>query len=168
MKRKFFPFDKNYLLEQAQLESKQELLLEMVGLVKEIYLNRYNPLGLMDRSIQQIVETTEYSMVEVGELYDEMAGIYRYKYSSNQLELLFDGKDHIEKYQEDWKDAYLQWIQEFSRSKSFLKAVLEATIFYPKDVKSQRAFSRLRLFISEQFGLKVYKYKGIVPIQIAN
>ena len=167
MKRKFFPFDKNYLLEQAQLESKDRLVNEMVETVKQIYLDRFNPLGLMDRSIEQIIKTTDYNLEEVYELYDEMAGIYRYKYSSNQLELLFDGKDHIEKYEEDWSNAFKEWVLNFSRSKSFLKAILETTIFFPREKQSQRAFSRLRMFISEQFGLKVYKYKGIVPMKIA-
>lgn len=167
MQRKFFPFDKNYLLEQAQLEMKHELSLYLVEQVKQTYLLRYNPLGLMDKSIEKIVDTTEYSLVEVGELYEEMAGIYRYKFSSNQLELLFDGKDHLEKYKEDWTMAFKEWLFEFSKSKNFLKAVLEATIFYPEDKQAQLAYSRLRNFISEQFGLKVYKYKGIIPMKIA-
>ncbi|GAB3330765.1 hypothetical protein GCM10027429_08520 [Marivirga atlantica] len=167
MQRKFFPFDKNYLLEQAQLEMKHELSLYLVEQVKQTYLLRYNPLGLIDKSIEKIVNTTEYSLVEVGELYEEMAGIYRYKFSSNQLELLFDGKDHLEKYKEDWTMAFKEWLFEFGKSKNFLKAVLEATIFYPEDKQAQLAYSRLRNFISEQFGLKVYKYKGIIPMKIA-
>lgn len=167
MKRKFFPFDKNYLLDQAQHEVKDALLLSLVETVKEIYLTRYNPLGLMDRSIQKIVDTKTYNLEEVSLLYDEMAGIYRYKYSSNQLELLFDGKDHLEKYKEDWELAFKEWIVDFSKSKNFLKAILEATIFYPQEVQAQRAFSRLKMFISDQFGLKVYKHKGIISMKIA-
>lgn len=167
MQRKFFPFDKNYLLEQAQLEAKDMLLLALVETVKDIYLSRYNPLGLMDRSVEKIIGTNNYHLVEISELYDEMAGIYRYKYSSNQLELLFDGKDHLEKYQEDWENAFKAWVVDFSKSKNFLKAVLEATIFYPEEAQGQRAFSRLRNFIADQFGLKIYKYKGIIPMKIA-
>jgi hypothetical protein len=167
MKRKYFPFDKNYLLDQAQLEMKEELLNSLVETVKQTYLARYNPLGLMDRSVKKIVDTTAYHLVDVADLYDEMAGIYRYKYSSNQLELLFDGKDHLEKYKEEWSLAFHEWIKSFSISKPFLKAVLETTIFYPQEEQSIRAFNRLRGFISEQFGLKVYKRKGIVPLKIA-
>ncbi len=167
MKRKFFPFDKNYLLEQAQHEIKKDLLNLLVNRVKEIYLLRYNPLGLMDASIEKIVNTNTYHLTELTELYEEMAGVYRYKFSSNQLELLFDGKDHIEKYKEDWEEAFTTWIMDFSRSKNFLKAILETAIFFPEDRQSQLAYSRLKNFISEQFGIKIYKYKGIVPMKIA-
>ena len=167
MRRKFFPFDKNYLLEQAQLEIKEELLISLIENVKNTYLSRYNPLGLMDRSIKKIVDTKDYNLDDVSDLYDEMAGIYRYKYSSNQLELLFDGKNHLEKYKEDWAIAFHDWIKNFSVSKPFLKAVLETTIFFPQEKQSVLAFNRLRGFISEQFGLKIYKYKGIVPMKIA-
>ncbi len=167
MKRKFFPFDKNYLLEQAQLEVKHDLLNQLVQIVKEIYLVRYNPLGLLDASVEKMLKTENYHLEELSELYEQMAGVYRYKFSSNQLELLFDGRDHIEKYQDDWKEAFTNWIIDFSKSKNFLKAVLETAIFYPEDRQSQLAFSRLKNFISEHFGLKIYKYKGIVPMKIA-
>lgn len=167
MKRKFFPFDKNYLLEQAQLEVKQQLLNELVQMVKEIYLLRYNPLGLIDTSIEKILKTKDYHLDDLAVLYEEMAGVYRYKHSSNQLELLFDGRDHLDKYKDDWSKAFVSWICEFSKSKNFLKAVLETAIFFPEDKQSQLAYSRLKNFISEQFGLKIYKYRGIVPMKIA-
>ena len=96
MKRRFFPFDKNYLLENAQMEQKDFLLKQLVQIVKEIYLLRYNPLGLKDKSIEKILSTTAYNFQELSVFYEELAGFYRYKYSSNQLELLFDGSDHSE------------------------------------------------------------------------
>ncbi|ADR21404.1 hypothetical protein MATR_09670 [Marivirga tractuosa] len=168
MKRRFFPFDKNYLLENAQMELKDSLLNQMVEIVKDIYLLRYNPLGLKDKSIEKILSTTQYNLEELSIFYDELAGLYRYKYSSNQLELLFDGRDHQEKYQEEWEEALKKWIVNFSRSKSFLKAVLETAIFFPDDKQSQRAYSRLKNYISDHFGIKIYKHKGIVPMKIAN
>lgn len=167
MQRKYFPFDKNYILEQAQFDAKQELLVQWVEIVKKTYLLRYNPLGLMDRNIRKIVTTTEYNLQELSELYDELAGIYRYKHGSNQLELLFDGADHYAKYQADWKDSFVQWVHDFGYSKAFLKAVMEAAIFFPTDRKASLAFNRLRNFVSDQFGVKVYKHKGIVPMKIA-
>ncbi|MGM0579879.1 MAG: hypothetical protein ACQETL_04320 [Bacteroidota bacterium] len=168
MKRRFFPFDKNYLLENAQMELKDSLLNQMVEIVKDIYLLRYNPLGLKDKSIEKIISTTEYNLEELSTFYDELAGFYRYKYSSNQLELLFDGRDHKQKYMDDFSDALKKWIIEFSKSKNFLKAVLETAIFYPDDRQSQLAYSRLRNYISDHFGIKIYKHKGIVPMKIAN
>ncbi|MGJ3235025.1 hypothetical protein [Marivirga sp.] len=167
MKRRFFPFDKNYLLENAQMEQKDFLMNQMVEIVKEIYLLRYNPLGLKDSSINKILSTKNFNLEELSVFYDELAGYYRYRYSSNQLELLFDGRDHQEKYKEDWSLAYKNWIIEFSKSKYFLKAVLETAIFYPDNKQSQLAYSRLKNYISDHFGIKIYKYKGIVPMKIA-
>jgi hypothetical protein len=168
MKRRFFPFDKNYLLENAQMELKDSLLNQMVEIVKDIYLLRYNPLGLKDKSIEKILSTTTYNLEELSIFYDELAGFYRYKYSSNQLELLFDGRDHHEKYQDDWSETLKKWIVEFSKSKNFLKAILETAIFHPDNKQSQRAYSRLKNYISDRFGIKIYKHKGIVPMKIAN
>ncbi|WNB17443.1 hypothetical protein [Marivirga arenosa] len=167
MRRRFFPFDKNYLLENAQMELKDSLLNHIVEIVKDIYLLRYNPLGLKDKSIKKIINTTDYNLQELSSFYDELAGYYRYKYSSNQLELLFDGRDHQDKYQEDWTEALRNWIIEFSKSKHFLKAVLETAIFYPNDKQSQLAYSRLKNYISDHFQIKIYKHKGIVPLKIA-
>lgn len=167
MKRKFFPFDKNYLLESVQLELESKLLTELVNTVKEIYLLRYNPLGLRDASIEKMLHTEVYNLEELSLLYLEMAGVYRYKHSSNQLELIFDGRDHFQKYSDDWSLTFKEWVLQFSKSKSFLKAVLETAIFYPEDRQSQLAYSRLKNFISEQFEVKIYKYKGIIPMKIA-
>jgi hypothetical protein len=167
MKRRFFPFDKNYLLENAQMELKDSLLNQMVEIVKEIYLMRYNPLGLKDKSIEKILSTTHYNLEDLSTFYDELAGFYRYKYSSNQLELLFDGREHQEKYQEDWSNTLRNWVIEFSKSKHFLKAVLETSIFFPDDKQSQLAYSRLKNYMTDHFGIKIYKYKGIVPMKIA-
>ncbi|HET8859375.1 hypothetical protein [Marivirga sp.] len=167
MKRRFFPFDKNYLLENAQMELKDSLMNQMVEIVKEIYLLRYNPLGLRDKSIEKITSTSQYNLEELSTFYDELAGFYRYKFSSNQLELLFDGRDHHQKYQDDWSDVLKTWVIEFSKSKHFLKAVLETAIFYPEDKQSQIAYSRLKNYMSEHFGIKIYKHKGIIPMKIA-
>lgn len=167
MKRRFFPFDKNYLLENAQMELKDSLMNQMVEIVKDIYLLRYNPLGLKDKSIEKILSTESYNFEDLSTFYDELAGLYRYKFSSNQLELLFDGRDHHDKYQEDWADALRNWIVELSKSKNFLKAVLETAIFYTDNKQSQLAYSRLKNYISEHFGIKIYKHKGIVPLKIA-
>ena len=74
MKRRFFPFDKNYLLQNAQLGLKDSLMNQMVEIVKDIYLLRYNPLGLKDKSIDKILSTTQYNLEEISIFYDELAG----------------------------------------------------------------------------------------------
>src|SRR6266702_6824990 len=46
--RKFFPLDKNYLLEEAQLSLQDALLTQLIEQVKSEFELRSNPLGLLD------------------------------------------------------------------------------------------------------------------------
>ncbi|MEJ2005551.1 MAG: hypothetical protein P8X57_11430 [Cyclobacteriaceae bacterium] len=51
MIQKYFPFDKNYLLEKAQLSLERELIVRLIDRCKEYYLFTNNPLGLVDDTI---------------------------------------------------------------------------------------------------------------------
>jgi len=167
MIQKLFPLDKNFILKEAQVACKESLLLALVEEVKQQYFQNCNPLGLEDDPILTIKNCKEYKTDLLVEFYDHLAGIYRYKYGSNQLELLFDGRDHFEKYQEDWTSTFMEWIMNFCKEDNFLKAVLEVTIFYPSDRKALLAGNRLKTFISHQFEMKVYKFRGIIPLKKA-
>lgn len=164
MQRKLFPLDKNYLLKEAQLGCEEALLGALVEKVKEAYLLYCNPLGLEDDAVLKIKNSKHVDTSLLEDFYEHLAGIYRYKYGSNQLEFLFDGRSHLEKYQDDWSASFLTWVDDFCQEENFLKAILEVTIFYPQDRKALLAGNRLKAFISQQFFLKVYKYRGIVSI----
>lgn len=166
MHQKLFPLDKNYILKEAQLSAKQYLLDRLVQEVKSSYLLYCNPLGLEDDTILKIRNYKKYDTSLLEEFYDNLAGIYRYKFGSNQLEFLFDGKDHFEKYQEEWAEMFMEWIRSFCKEENFLKAILEVTIFYPEGRKALLAGNRLKTFITQQLYIKVYKYRGIVPLKI--
>lgn len=168
MQRKLFPFDKNHILKEAQLTCKEALLIALVENAKQGYLNLCNPLGLEDDPIRKIKSSNHFDMALLEEFYEHLAGIYRYKYGSNQLEFMFDGKSHYERYQEDWSLVFQEWTAEFCRDINFLKAILEVTVFYPKDRKALLAGNRLKTFITQHFYLKVYKYKGIVRLNTAS
>ena len=167
MLRKLFPFDKNYILKEVQQQSEDQLLIEMVDYVKGKYQEMFNPLGLEDDTIRKIKRTKRYSLDQLREFYFELAGIYRYHNSDNQLELLFDGSDHYEKYSKDWQAGFAQYIRTFCQHPNFLKAVLEATIFYPKERKAQLACNRMKAFMSQTFEMKLYKNKGLMHIKSA-
>ena len=132
MIQKLFPLDKNYILKEAQLITKQSLLETLVKEVKKCYLFQCNPLGLVDDTVLKITRTDEYSLLLLEDFYEHLAGIYRFKFGANQLEFLFDGRTHFEKYQEDWTAAFIQWVALFCKEENFLKAVLEATILFLK------------------------------------
>lgn len=164
MQRKLFLFDKNHILKEAQLVCKDELLYALVENAKQGYLDLCNPLGLEDDPIRKIKSSNQFDMHLLEEFYEHLAGIYRYKYGSNQLEFMFDGKSHYERYQEDWSITFHEWARGFCRDTNFLKAILEVTVFYPKNRKALLAGNRLKTFITQQFYLKLYKYKGIVRL----
>ncbi len=161
MVHRFFKFDKNYILKEAQEASEEELLQQMVAYVKGVYLLQNNPLGLVDDTVRVIQETTRPQTNKLKDFYTILAGIYRFKHGSNQLELLFDGATHFEKYRQDWAKAFETWYQQFCHKPSFIRAVLEVTVFYPKHRKGQLAEARMRAFISQHFELRIHKRHGI-------
>lgn len=167
MIQKYFPLDKNYILEQAQLDHEERLIVYLIDFAKKFYLDQFNPLGLEDDTVKQIkAHKTEYTDRLV-EFYRNLAGVYRYKHGNNQLEFLFDGKDHYDKYTADWVATYEEWLVDFCLRPNFLKAVLELTVFYPEGRKAELAENRMKAFIHQHFELKIYKYKGIVKMKIA-
>lgn len=164
MVQKYFPLDKNYLLETAQLDLERELILRLVNFTKEYYLLNSNPLGLEDNTIKVIKQHQTVYTSRLEEFYRNLAGIYRFKYGQNQLEFLFDGVDHVTKYKQDWTTTYEKWLDQFCQKPNFIRAVLELTVFYPENRKSLLAENRMKAFITQQFDLKIYKYKGIIKV----
>ena len=167
MVHKYFPFDKNYILEKAQFDQEERLIVYLINFVKAYYLATSNPLGLEDDTTKAIKAHETIYLDRLTEIYRHLAGIYRFKYGQNQLELLFDGQDHYQKYVEDWKAKYKEWLHEFCTKPNFIKAVLELTVFFPEDRKALLAESRMKTFIQQHFDIKVYKYRGIIEMKIA-
>lgn len=165
---KFFPQDKNYILKEAQEATRQELLRQMIDTVRTQYLALHNPLGLVDDTIRFICSYDRYYTGGLEELYEILAGIYRYQFGTNQLEFLFDGTTHYEKYCNEWSQTFRQWILQFCLRKSFLKAALEVTIFFPEDAtKTTMAGNRMKLFLRSEFDLTFNTRKGYPALKTA-
>ncbi len=162
MIQKYFPLDKNYILEKAQLDLEKELIKYLVQFSKDFYLNTYNPLGIEDATITSIKNHETNYTDRLEDFYRNLAGIYRFKHGQNQLEFLFDGTDHYLKYCEDWSIIFKKWLVNFCMKPNFLRAVLELTVFYPEGRKAALAENRMKTFIHQHFDLKIYKYRGIV------
>jgi hypothetical protein len=161
--RKFFPLDKNYILEEAQLSLKQSLLQHMVDFVKVEYLLKNNPLGLADGPALKIQSHTNTDFRHLEEFYVSLMGIFRYRfYCDNQLEFLFDGKDAFEKYKVEWSAQFKTWTKAFCRHPNFLRAVLDLTVFYPTNSPVLMFDTRMQVFISQFFDVKIHPQKGIV------
>ena len=167
MDRKYFLLDKNYVLKEVQSEKKTVYLKSLIDRVKTAYLNQCNPLGLVDDTVLSINAYKTYNTKHLEEFYDCLSGIFRYQIGTNQLELLFDGKTHYERYLEDWGACFRVWMDDFCRQDRFLKAVLAVTVFYENEHSAILAENRLKYFVSHYFGLKLYRYKGIMKMQVA-
>ena len=162
MKRKYFPFDKNYLLKEAQSATREDLLASMVGTVKDCYQCYYNPLGLVDDTVKKIRGTEVKNLEYFDEFYDDLAGIYRYKFGEVQLEFLWDGTSHQDKYRLEWQKTFDSWVKDFCHHQPFIRAVFELTTFYSPMCRPEHVQQRLKSFLVNYFDLKIYHYKGIV------
>lgn len=167
MIRKFFPLDKNYLLEQAQVSMQDGLLTTLVEQVKRRHELLHNPLGLRDTFNDKLLTHQQKSLKPLYGFYQNLAGIYRYKHGHNQLEFLWDGSDHMEKYKFDWAATFHQWTEAFCEHDQFLAAVLDLTVFLPVNRKAHLAENRMNAFITQVFELKIHKHRGIIEMNVA-
>ncbi|MGF1637059.1 MAG: hypothetical protein ACFCUU_08305 [Cyclobacteriaceae bacterium] len=164
--RRLFPLDKNYILMQAQDDARRSLLKDMVKLAKRQYEVLHNPLGLVDKAIMQIRNSNRYPVDPFVDFYHDLAVIYRYKFGEVQLEFLWDGRSHYQKYQDDWKFFFIQTITALSLNDSFLKIMLEISVFSDPGTRNHILKNRLRNILSSHFEIRVNKNKGIIPLRI--
>lgn len=162
-----FPQDKNHILKEAQENIRPILLKELAQLVKTTYLKVHNPLGLEDDTIKAVINCTTPVIDHLYNFYWDLAAIYRFKIGSNQLEFIFSGKSHYEKYLDDWRDAFEIWCEDFISSPHFMRAILEMTILHAHNRVATLAINRLKAYLTRYFQLKVYRYRGILPTRAA-
>src|SRR5258708_7392447 len=90
----------------------------------------------------------------LGSFYQSLAGIYRYRYGDNQLEFLWDGKSHFEKYKSDWSEIFGQWTDELMHREQFIQAVLDLTVFLPENRHAHLAENRMNFVMLGYFSQK--------------
>ena len=167
MIQKLFPLDKNYILRQAQSILEEQMLEVMVFELKKSYTQLYNPLMLMDETFAKILDTYEYPKERLRMIYRQLCGIYRFKNKDNQLELLFDGRTHLEKFQEDWSTQLIGWVQELGYHEQYVKTMLRMTILFDTESRAEWSENHCKFFINEYFELKIIKRKGELKLKIA-
>ena len=167
MDTKLFTLDKNYILKEAQIKVRPQLLRQLITDVKSIYLKKYNPLGLIDETIIKIHNSENFDIDYLDFFYYELAGIYRLKYGENQLGFLFDETSHYKKYQKEWQRKFQKWMLEFVKHKHFLRAILEGSMISPDENTQKNVQLRLKLFLEQNFHLRIYKYRGIRKLKYA-
>jgi hypothetical protein len=171
--RKFFPLDKNYLLEEAQLQVQEELLLLLIEKVKIAYEQHHNPLGLTDTFSTKIKKYAPKKLKALQEFYQNLAGVYRLKWGDSQLEFVWDGRDHTDKYKEEWAQFFTDSITRFCHQDLFIQAVLDLTVFLPAtrageaDKIIQLKAGRMNHFMMQHFEVKLHKSKGLMKMKVA-
>ncbi len=166
--KKLFPADKNYILKEVQVKTEDELLVWLVEYVKEYYETFHNPLGLVDTTIESIRSATFNNAQLFQDFYNDLAGIYRYKHGETQLAFLFDGNSHYTKYKSEWKVTFMKWVTQLLSNHVVMRAFLEITVFGVTNKKQlELILNRLKLYVEQQFQLKIYVYKGIQEVSVA-
>jgi hypothetical protein len=160
MIQKLFPMDKNYILRQAQSVMEEEMLDLMVFELKKSYTQLYNPLMLIDETYGKILDTHEFPKDRLRMIYRQLCGIYRYKNGNNQLELLFDGRSHIDKFKEDWHFHLSSWIKEMGKYDQYVKNILRMTLLFDTDSRAEWSENQCKAFINQFFELRIVKRKG--------
>jgi hypothetical protein len=166
MIKRLFPSDKNYILSQVQDDQKESLLKYLVKHVKKYYLENHNPLGLVDDTILEIQKEKDYPLEAFDEFYHDLAALYRFKHGEVQLEFLFDGTTHYEKYKKDWKIFFRQNLYAYCLTRYFIRAVLDISVFHHLDRVAFLAGERLKYYLTQYYGMKVYKYRGIMKVAV--
>jgi alpha-amylase/alpha-mannosidase (GH57 family) len=166
MIQKLFPLDKNYILRQSQTALEEEMLLFMVDELKKSYTTLFNPLQLVDETYAKILNTHTFPKERLQLIYRQLSGVYRFKYGSNQLEFLFDGRSHFEKYQDDWRAQLKIWCEQMGTHELYVKAVLRMTVLYDTESRAQWAENQCKSFINDFFDLKIIKRRGELRLKM--
>ncbi|NQZ76529.1 MAG: hypothetical protein HRT61_10530 [Ekhidna sp.] len=122
---KFFAQDKNYLLKSVQAFSKDALLTAWLNQILSSYHLQHNPMGLEDDFIIELRQKISSASLLLEENYDLVAAIYRHNHADNQLEIMWDGRSHMEAYDSEWKEMYAKWIAELSTIKEIQRPIIK-------------------------------------------
>jgi len=154
IEEKYFPQDKNYLLKSVQAFSKEALLDHWLQGILQAYTYQHNPMGLVDDFILELQEKIGSAKVLLAENYDVLAAIYRHNHSDNQLEIMWDGRSHMEAYDSDWKGMYRLWTQELSHIKEIQRPIIKFAVS-EDGVNHQFLLQGIRRAILSHFGLRM-------------
>jgi hypothetical protein len=132
----------------------------MVDELKKAFTLLFNPLELQDDTYLKILSEKAFPEDHLSIIYKQLAGIFRYRFGTNQLELRFDGKSHFEKYQDDWKETLQKWVQILGQNPAYVKNLLRMTLLYDTPSRALFAENRCKSILNEHFGILIVKRKG--------
>lgn len=160
-------------MKEAQLLSQDKLLYFLFDQVKKAYQLQQNPLGLKDAFSLKIHNYNLSNLQPLEAFYKNLAGVYRYKWGDSQLEFVWDGRGHLEKYTEDWMRFFKESVNRFCEEEIFIQAILDVTVFLPAEKENESgkqitlAESRMNTFMLLHFAVKMHRSKGLVSVRVA-
>ncbi len=133
MRDKSFDQDKNYILKQAQIDSKDSLTEKAVPIALENYQLIHNPLKLQDDFFRSLNSTENINTSFLERSYYLLSDIYRLLFADNQLEFLWDGSSHYDQYCSDWSRQYLKWQELLGRCHpNYSKIIVKGCFLHQK------------------------------------
>lgn len=161
---KNFEKDKNILLKMAQDQIFDNLAKRLVETTIRKYSQHFNPLGLVDDTFQQILDYEYQNVEELEGIYENLCVAYRYKYGDNQLEIIWDGKSHEDKYKEEWTETFNQWVNDLTDNPMIIKGILHLTVF--NESKKNLTFVRnaIKGLINDYFEIRILKKNGVKKV----
>ncbi len=148
-------------MQQIQEKLKPRLLLYLADFCKDYYQKEHNPLGLVDDTIMAIRQSRRFPKDAFDVFYEHLAIIYRFHHGEVQLELLFDGSTHMDKYGQEWQEYFIKSVQSFCRNRFFLRAVLDIVVFNKNKRVPELAARRLQYFLTQYYAIKISRYRGV-------
>ncbi|WP_421762775.1 hypothetical protein [Ekhidna sp.] len=158
IEEKYFTQDKNYLLKSVQAFSKEILLDQWLQQILTSYNLQHNPMGLEDDFIIELKKKIHFAKDILEDNYDIIAAIYRHDHSDNQLEIMWDGRSHMEAYDSDWKSMYAKWIGRLSLIKEIQRPIIKYAVS-EGGVNHTFLVQSIRRSILSHFGLRIKSQK---------
>jgi len=154
IEQKYFPSDKNHLLKTVQAFGKERFLKQWTEECFNGFLKAENPMGLRDDFTIFLESKIQGGRFILEEAYELLAAIYRLRHGDNQLSFMWDGRTHMEYYDEEWKNTFTRWTEQLCEHKEVYKSIIRAAL---ADEKTNTDFLRasLRRFILKKFKLKL-------------
>ncbi|GAB4230801.1 MAG: hypothetical protein Tsb0034_02830 [Ekhidna sp.] len=154
IEEKYFTQDKNYLLKSVQAFSKESLLNSWLKEILNAYQQQHNPMGLEDDFIIELRTKVGAAKPLLEDCYDLLAAIYRYDHGDNQLAFQWDGREHMEVYDAEWKEKYLQWVAALSYLKEVQRPLIRFAVS-DSNVNTEFLRQSLRRGILGFFGIRL-------------
>jgi hypothetical protein len=163
IEERYFTADKNYLLKTVQAFSKQALVEKWAVEAYNGYMVQENPLGLEDDFTLSIKNEIPKGAFILEDIYDLVAAVYRYKHGDNQLSFLWDGRTHMEHYDEEWRTTFLKWISLLCQHKEVYRTVIKAAMA-DRHTNTDFLAATIRRFVLKHFNVRVTRSQRLMVL----